>query len=369
MMTDSTPTEMSTLLATMNTLMDKMDRMEKNMDKIDRMEKNMDKLNRDVKKTRIMCGSLVETNIRSFFIKEYGESFSRQYTAIDLSGLIYLATPRELRKSSTVYPTLMEQWSTVVKAIYTSKVSELLCGYLLGDIKLVGTNVTEMKNQLMQLKSSETNPPKKTTLESFVELLTNMLNFPNDHEAMMNELDKACSHISTRSIVFAFITSMVVNACGNATPPLDLQPERIWNDKQLEFDLRGQCEVKRSVGGSKTVVVRTGEVKSSLTGKTKTKAVSQLVVRSLTIALAAVLCDSDIDQIEADCLVVAFNPSKSTFERSHTLKFSLGSDKKPRDVTAMLRFTSVIPPNTAGLKDLDDKEDEEDNGEISSSLY
>lgn len=95
MMTDSTPTEMSTLLATMNTLMDKMDRMEKNMDKIDRMEKNMDKLNRDVKKTRIMCGSLVETNIRSFFIKEYGESFSRQYTAIDLSGLIYLATPRE----------------------------------------------------------------------------------------------------------------------------------------------------------------------------------------------------------------------------------------------------------------------------------
>ena len=130
--------------------------------------------------------------------------------------------------------------------------------------------------------------------------------------------------------------------------------------------MRGQCEVKRSMGGSKTVVVRTGEVKSTLTGKTKIKAVSQLVVRSLTIALAAVLCDSDIDQIEADCLVVAFNPSKSTFERSHTLKFSLGSDKKPRDVTAMLRFTSVIPPNTAGLKDLDDKEDEADNGEISS---
>ena len=337
------------------------------LDKINRIEEKMEKLNRDVKKTQIMCGSLVETNIRSFFIKEYGESFSRQYTAIDLSGLIYLATPRELRKSSTGYHTLMERRSTFVKAIYASKASELLYGYLLGDIKLVGTNVTEMKNKLMQLKSSEMNPPKKTTMESFVEVLTNMLNFPNDeHEAMMNELDKACSHKSTRSIVFALITSMVVNACGNATPPLDLQPGRIWNDKQLEFDLRGQCEVKRSVGGSKTVVVRTGEVKSTLTGKTKIKAVNQLVVRSLTIALAAVLCDSDIDQIEADCLVVAFNPSKSTFERSHTLKFSLGSDKKPRDVTAMLRFTSVIPPNTAGLKDLDDKEDEADNGEISS---
>ncbi len=183
-----------------------------------------------------------------------------------------------------------------MKAIYASKASELLCGYLLGDIKLVGTNVTEMKNQLMQLKSSEMNSPKKTTLESFVEVLTNMLNFPNDHKAMMNELNKAYSHKSTRSIVFAFITSMIVNACGNATPPLDLQHERIWNDKQLEFDLRGQCEVKRSVGGSKTVVFRTGEVMSmsTLTGKTKTKAVSQLVVRSLTIALAAVLllCDS-----------------------------------------------------------------------------
>jgi hypothetical protein len=83
----------------------------------------------------------------------------------------------------------------------------------------------------------------------------------------------------------------------------------------------------------------------------------------------ALLCDSDIDQIEADCLVVAFNPSKSTFERSHKLKPFLGSDKKLRDVTTMLRFTSVIPPNTAGLKDLDDKKDMEDNGEISSSLY
>ena len=116
---------------------------------------------------------------------------------------------------------------------------------------------------------------------------------------------------------------------------------------------------------SKTVVVRTGEVKSTLTGTSKTKAVSQLVVRSLTIAVVAALCDGDIDHIEADCLVVAFNQSKS-FDRSHTLNFSLGSDKKPRNVNAMLRFTSVIPSNTTGLSDLDDKEDETVDGEMSS---
>ena len=106
-------------------------------------------------------------------------------------------------------------------------------------------------------------------------------------------------------------------------------------------------------------------MKSTLTGTSKTKAVSQLVVRSLTIALAAALCDKDIDHIEADCLVVAFNQSKS-FERSHTLNFSLGSDKKPRNVDAMLRFTSVTPSNTTGLSDLDDKEDETVDGEMSS---
>ena len=102
-MTDSTPTDMSTVLAAITGLSNQMLIMDSDMkgeikeikDQIKEIKGNVDKLKRDVHKTRIMSGSLVETNIRSYFIKEYGESFSRQYTAIDLSGLIYLATPRE----------------------------------------------------------------------------------------------------------------------------------------------------------------------------------------------------------------------------------------------------------------------------------
>lgn len=39
----------------------------------------------------------------------------------------------------------------------------------------------------------------------------------------------------TRSIVFALIISLVVKACETAKPSLTLDPERIWNDKQIEF--------------------------------------------------------------------------------------------------------------------------------------
>ena len=92
-MTDSTPTDMSTVLAAITGLSNQMLKMENNMrdeikeikDQIKEIKGNVDKLKRDVHNTRIMSGSLVETNIRSYFIKEYGESFSRQYTAIDLS--------------------------------------------------------------------------------------------------------------------------------------------------------------------------------------------------------------------------------------------------------------------------------------------
>ena len=70
--------------------------------KID-MKKDISKLNLKVDQTRVLSGSLVEANIRNYFTREYGESFSRHYVASDLSGLIYLATPRELRKSSDGY--------------------------------------------------------------------------------------------------------------------------------------------------------------------------------------------------------------------------------------------------------------------------
>ena len=106
-MTDSTPTDMSTMLAAITGLSNQMLKMDSDMKgeikeikdqmfkmdskmlkmdgKIKEIKNDVDKLKRDVHKTRIMSGSLVETNIRSYFIKEYGESFSRQYTAIDLS--------------------------------------------------------------------------------------------------------------------------------------------------------------------------------------------------------------------------------------------------------------------------------------------
>jgi len=360
---------MSTVLAAINELSNQVLKMDTDMTReIKEIKVEMVKLKRDVHKTRIMSGSLVEANIRSYFMKEYGESFSRQYTAIDLAGLIYLATPRELRKNSSGYHTLLERRSIFVKEIYKSKASSFLFDYLLErklDDDVVTDDMPAMQMKLIEFSKDVTNSSKKSTIDSFAKVLENMMICKTDHKAMMNELDQACSDKSTRSFVFALITSMIVNACDKAVPPLKLLPERIWNDKQLEFDLRGQCEVKRSVSGSKTVVVRTGEVKSTLTGISKAKALSQLVVRSLTVALVAVLCDEEIDLIEVDCLLVAFNPSKS-FDRSHTLNFSLGSDKKPRNATAILRFTSLVPPNTSGLKDLDDKEDETVDGEMSS---
>jgi hypothetical protein len=168
----------------------------------------------------------------------------------------------------------------------------------------------------------------------------------NDYtdRVQMAKLELACADERTRSIVFALIISLVVKACETAKPSLTLGPERIWNDKQLEFDLRGNCEVKPS-GEGKTEVVQTGEVKSNLTRSNKNKAISQLLVRSLSVALTAAFCDPEISHIEADCMVVAFNKSTSIY-RSHTLLFNLGSIKKPKNVTATLRLTSIIPQNT-----------------------
>ena len=102
-MTDSTPTDMSTVLAAITGLSNQMLKMDSDMkgeikeikddvtglrkeikeikDDVNGLRKeikeikgHVDKLKRDVHKTRIMSGSLVETNIRSYFVKEYGES-------------------------------------------------------------------------------------------------------------------------------------------------------------------------------------------------------------------------------------------------------------------------------------------------------
>ena len=70
---------------------------------ISHMKNDIRKLNLKVDQSRVLSGSLVEANIRNYFTREYGESFSRHYVATDLSGLIYLANPRELRKNSDEY--------------------------------------------------------------------------------------------------------------------------------------------------------------------------------------------------------------------------------------------------------------------------
>ena len=209
------------------------------------------------------------------------------------------------------------------------------------------------------MESSRYNQKKKTA--KIFELVNEAILAcrKDDFSAKIAKLESAFADKRTRSIVFALIISLVVKACTTAVPSLTLDPERIWNDKQLEFDLRGNCEVRLSSvpGQGNTVVVRTGEIKTNLTQGNKNKAISQLIVRSLAVALTAAFCDPKICHIEADCMVVAFNKSTSIYG-SHTLSFNLGSIKKPKNVTATLRLTSIIPSNTTSLKDLDKDIDE-----------
>ena len=327
-------------------------------DDISSMKQEIRTLTRKVDQTRILSGSLVEANIRNYFTKEYGESFSRHYVATDLSGLIYLATPRELRKKSDGYNVLLKQRANFINGVFRSSASVNLFEYLCGidSSPDYHPDLETMKSLLpiAQVLCPSNGKEKKNTTEVFESVIKAMLDCSKtDYTNQMKKLEKACADERTRSIVFALIISLVVKACETANPPLTLDPERIWNDKQLEFDLRGNCEVKPSDQG-KIVRVQTGEVKSNLTRSSKSKAISQLIVRSLAVALTAAFCDPDISRIEADCMVVAFNKSTS-INKYHTLLFNLGSIKKPKNVAATLRLTSIIPPNTTSLKDLDEK--------------
>ena len=321
------------------------------------MKQEIRTLTRKVDQTRILSGSLVEANIRNYFTKEYGESFSRHYVATDLSGLIYLATPRELRKKSDGYNVLLKQRANFIHGLFTSCASLNLFEYLCG-IELCPDYPPDLETMKSLLPIAHLLCPcngqeKKNTTKVFESVIKAMLDCTKtDCKNLMKKLELACADEYTRSIVFALIISLVVKACESANPPLPLNPERIWNDKQLEFDLRGNCEVKPSDQG-KVVRVQTGEVKSNLSRRNKSKAISQLIVRSLAVALTAVFCDPDISRIEAECMVVAFNRSTSINEY-HTLLFNLGSIKNPKNVTATLRLTSIIPPNTTSLKDLDE---------------
>ena len=101
-------------------------------DDISSMEQEIRTLTRKVDQTRILSGSLVEANIRNYFTKEYGESFSRHYVATDLSGLIYLATPRELRKKSDGYNVLLKQRANFINGVFRSSASVNLFEYLCG---------------------------------------------------------------------------------------------------------------------------------------------------------------------------------------------------------------------------------------------
>jgi hypothetical protein len=87
---------------------------------ISAMKEDIRTLSLKVDQSRVLSGSLVADNIRNYFTKEYGESFSRHYVATDLSGLIYLATPRELRKKSDGYHVLLKQRSNFIDGVFRS---------------------------------------------------------------------------------------------------------------------------------------------------------------------------------------------------------------------------------------------------------
>lgn len=100
------------------------------------------------------------------------------------------------------------------------------------------------------------------------------------------------------------ITSIVMKACASVVSdasytPLALDTKHIWNDKMLEFDLRGHCEVKTFMG-KKTAFVQSGEVKSSLSTTAKGKASTQLTIRVLAVAVVMALCDKSITNIEEE---------------------------------------------------------------------
>jgi hypothetical protein len=114
---------------------------------ISAMKKDIRTLSLKVDQSRVLSGSLVEANIRSYFTKEYGESFSRHYVATDLSGLIYLATPRELRKKSDGYHVLSKQRANFIDGIFRSCASLNLFEYLCGK-ELCPANLITMQLEL-----------------------------------------------------------------------------------------------------------------------------------------------------------------------------------------------------------------------------